>query len=181
MVPIYATVSFLSYFYYRHAVYFEVVRDCYEAFAIASFFGLLCHYTAPDLHSQKDYFRTLRPRGWVLPLSWFKKCCGGEKGICRTPRSGLTWFNVAESENLLRFSMLTQAADYLVWGLSVLLCAGLHDTCCAGYSSDWEILSGVAKSGFCACLGRPLLSLSLIFPKLIYNIRLWLLKVAASP
>lgn len=97
MVPIYATVSFLSYLFYRHALYFEVIRDCYEAFAIASFFALLCHYTAPNLHSQKDYFRTLKPKDWVLPVNWFKRCCGGERGIWRTPRSGLTWFNVRGS------------------------------------------------------------------------------------
>lgn len=97
MVPIYAIVSFLSYLFYRHALYFEVIRDCYEAFAIASFFALLCHYTASDLHSQKDYFRTLKPKEWVLPVNWFKRCCGGERGLWRTPRSGLTWFNVRGS------------------------------------------------------------------------------------
>ncbi|KAI4104063.1 MAG: hypothetical protein L6R37_003469 [Teloschistes peruensis] len=64
MVPIYATVSFLSYAFYWHAIYFEVIRDCYEAFAIASFFALLCHYIAPDLHNQKDYFRGLKPKPW---------------------------------------------------------------------------------------------------------------------
>ncbi|KAL9590709.1 MAG: hypothetical protein Q9203_000505 [Teloschistes exilis] len=91
MVPIYATVSFLSYAFYWHAIYFEVIRDCYEAFAIASFFALLCHYIAPDLHNQKDYFRGLKPKPWVWPLSWARKCCGN---MWRTPRSGLTWFNV---------------------------------------------------------------------------------------
>lgn len=91
MVPIYATVSFLSYAFYYHAIYFEVIRDCYEAFAIASFFALLCHYTAPDLHNQKDYFRGLKPRPWVWPLSWAAKCC---PNLWRTPRSGLTWFNI---------------------------------------------------------------------------------------
>lgn len=94
MVPIYAFVSFLSYFYYKHAIYFEVIRDCYEAFAIASFFALLCHYIAPDLRSQKDFFRGLQPRKWVLPISWFRACCCGDRGPWRTPRSGLTWFNV---------------------------------------------------------------------------------------
>ena len=96
LVPIYATVSFLSYYFYRHSVYFEVIRDCYEAFAIASFFALLCHYIAPDLHNQKDYFRGIRPKPWVWPASQFKKCCGGDRGIWRTPRSGLTWFNVSD-------------------------------------------------------------------------------------
>lgn len=113
MVPIYATVSFLSYLFYRHALYFEVIRDCYEAFAIASFFALLCHYTAPDLHSQKDYFRTLKPKEWVLPVNWFKRCCGGERGIWRTPRSGLTWFNVRGSPRLQE--RIFEAADTSAW------------------------------------------------------------------
>lgn len=94
MVPIYATVSFLSYLYYTHSIYFETLRDCYEAFAIASFFTLLCHYVADDLHQQKNYFRTVKPKKWVWPMGWIQKCWGGEKGIWRTPRSGLTWFNV---------------------------------------------------------------------------------------
>ncbi|KAF2270046.1 DUF300-domain-containing protein [Lojkania enalia] len=95
MIPIYATVSFLSYLYYRHAVYFEVIRDCYEAFAIASFFTLMCHYIAPNLHEQKEYFRNIEPKNWVWPLNWMQKCTGGaDKGWLRKPRSGLTWFNI---------------------------------------------------------------------------------------
>ncbi|KAF4634317.1 hypothetical protein G7Y89_g3797 [Cudoniella acicularis] len=56
--------------YYPHPVYvyFQVISDCYEAFAIASFFSLLCHYIAPNLHDQKQYFRTLQPKGWVLVI-----------------------------------------------------------------------------------------------------------------
>lgn len=95
MVPVYAAVSLLSYYYYNHSVYFEVIRDCYEAFAIASFFSLLCAYIAPDLHQQKVYFRTITPKKWVWPMKYFQKCTGGaDKGFLRTPRSGLTWFNV---------------------------------------------------------------------------------------
>ena len=45
MIPVYSIVSFLSYMFYRKAVYFEVLRDCYEAFAISSFFSLLCQTT----------------------------------------------------------------------------------------------------------------------------------------
>lgn len=95
MIPVYAVVSFLSYLNYHHAVYFEVIRDCYEAFAIASFFTLLCNYIAPSLHDQKDYFRSLKPKNWLWPMTWLQKCTGGqEKGIFRRPMSGLTWFNV---------------------------------------------------------------------------------------
>ncbi|KIW70662.1 hypothetical protein PV04_02907 [Phialophora macrospora] len=95
MIPIYAAVSLLSFYYYRHSVYFEVIRDCYEAFAIASFFSLMCAYLAPDLHQQKIYFRTIKPKKWVWPMGYLQKITGGaEKGWLRNPRSGLTWFNV---------------------------------------------------------------------------------------
>jgi hypothetical protein len=96
MIPVYAVVSLISYVFYRHAIYWEVLRDCYEAFAIASFFTLLCHYLEPTLHDQKDYFRRVTPRNWVWPLPWMQKCTGGkERGWLRIPRSGLTWFNVS--------------------------------------------------------------------------------------
>ncbi|KAH7631159.1 organic solute transporter Ostalpha-domain-containing protein [Sordaria sp. MPI-SDFR-AT-0083] len=96
MVPIYACSSFLSLRFYYHAIYFQVLSDCYEAFAISSFFSLMCHYIAPDLHSQKEYFREMQPiKDWVWPINWMAKCCGGHrKGPWRTPRSGLTWFNI---------------------------------------------------------------------------------------
>ncbi|KIV76855.1 hypothetical protein PV11_08710 [Exophiala sideris] len=94
MVPVYAAVSLLSYYYYNHSVYFEVIRDCYEAFAIASFFSLLSAYIAPDLHQQKIYFRTITPKNWIFPIRQMQRCAGGPNGWLRTPRSGLTWFNV---------------------------------------------------------------------------------------
>ncbi|KAI0965228.1 organic solute transporter Ostalpha-domain-containing protein [Xylaria arbuscula] len=95
MVPIYATASFLSLYFYWHAVYFQVISEAYEAFAISSFFALMCHLVAPDLHEQKNFFRQLYPiKPWLLPVNWFAKCCGGDRGCWRTPKSGLTWFNV---------------------------------------------------------------------------------------
>jgi hypothetical protein len=95
MIPVYATVSFLSIVYYKHAVYFQVLRDCYEAFAISSFFTLMCEYVAPGLHEQKKYFRALEPVNWVWGVFFMQKCTGGENhGPFRKPRSGLTWFNV---------------------------------------------------------------------------------------
>jgi len=95
MIPIYTSTTFLSYVFYRHATYFGFVRDCYEAYAIASFFTLMCHYVAPDLHRQKSYFRGAQPKNWAFPLSWLQRVAGGENnGWLRRPRSGLTWFNV---------------------------------------------------------------------------------------
>ncbi|CAG7942588.1 unnamed protein product [Penicillium olsonii] len=93
MVPVYSLVAWLSILFYHDSVYFEVLGDCYEAFCISAFFSLMCHYIAPDLHSQKDYFRGIQPKQWLWPLNWLQKCCGGER-IWRTPRSGLTWFNI---------------------------------------------------------------------------------------
>lgn len=107
MIPVYSVVSFLGYYFYHHFVYYQVIRDCYDAFAIASFFSLLCHYTAPDLHGQKDYFRMLTPKNWLLPVTWFQKCCGSQRqGPWRIPRSGLTWFNVCLSVDLWLFSLI---------------------------------------------------------------------------
>lgn len=94
MVPVYAMVSFLSIYFYHHSVYYEVLRDCYEAFAIASFFSLMCSYLGDDLHNVKNYFRQIKPKPWIWPMKWIQKCTGGQNGAFRTPRSGLTWFNI---------------------------------------------------------------------------------------
>lgn len=114
MIPIYSTVSFLSYLYYKHSIYFEVLRDCYEAFAIASFFTLLCNYIAPNLHEQKDYFRQVQPINWFWGVFGLQKCTGGkDKGILRIPRSGLTWFNV-RSLTSLSYSSCLIGVDILI-------------------------------------------------------------------
>jgi hypothetical protein len=83
MIPIYSILSFFSLIFTEQAVYLEVLRSGYEAYVIASFFTLLCHYIAPNLHEQKEYFRNLQPKRWMFPLRRVK-----------TPRSGLTWFNI---------------------------------------------------------------------------------------
>lgn len=95
MIPVYAVGTLCQIQWYWHAIYFQVMSDCYEAFAIASFFALLCHYVAPDLHSQKNFFRDLQPiKPWVWPVTWFAWAMKGERGPWRTPKSGLTWFNI---------------------------------------------------------------------------------------
>ncbi|KAG0124822.1 organic solute transporter Ostalpha-domain-containing protein [Tuber indicum] len=92
MIPIYAITSWLSYVWYWHAIYWEVARDCYEAFAIASFFTLLCAYVAPDLRGQKDFFASMDVKPWPWPITWINKCMN--KRQIRKPRNGLTWFNL---------------------------------------------------------------------------------------
>lgn len=94
MIPIYTLTSFLCIYFYKWTVYFELIGYCYEPFAIASFFTLLCSYIAPELHDQKEFFRQVEPINWVWPIPWLQKCTGGQNGLWRKPRSGLTWFNV---------------------------------------------------------------------------------------
>ncbi|KAK8090849.1 Transmembrane protein [Apiospora phragmitis] len=85
MIPIYSISAFLCIWKYWHAVYYQVISDCYEAFAISSFFALMCHYVAPDLHEQKEYFRYMSPmKPWVWPVNWFAKCCGGDLAMTIT-------------------------------------------------------------------------------------------------
>lgn len=93
MIPIYSITTMFSYVWYWHAIYWEVGRDFYEAFAIAAFFALLCQYIGPDLSAQKEYFAdSFVVEPWPWPATWINKCC---KGKLRAPRSGLTWFNVS--------------------------------------------------------------------------------------
>lgn len=91
MVPIYSVLTMFSYVWYWHEVYWTVARDCYEAFAVASFFSLMCCYIAPELHEQKVFFATMRVEPWPWPVNWINKCIGGK---WRPPRNGLTWFNI---------------------------------------------------------------------------------------
>lgn len=65
MIPIYSATSFLCICFYRESVYHELIGNCYEPFAIASFFTLLCQYIAPDVHSQKEYFGHIEPKNWL--------------------------------------------------------------------------------------------------------------------
>ncbi|KAK6354994.1 hypothetical protein TWF696_004120 [Orbilia brochopaga] len=90
MLPVYAIITTFSYGYYWWAIYFEVIRDCYEAFALGSFFFLMTYLIAPTLHEQKQFFRRWEPKPWPWPANWCLKI-----GIpFRAPRSGLTWFNI---------------------------------------------------------------------------------------
>jgi len=49
-VPIYATGSFLSLVYPQHEMYFDSIRDCYEAVTIYSFLQLLLAYIGGKPH-----------------------------------------------------------------------------------------------------------------------------------
>ena len=121
MVPVYSVFTLLSNWYYWHSVYFQLISATYAAIAVTSYFALLCHYVAPYMHDYKDFLRGVTPKPWgnffPIPIGWLGACCGGERGIWRTPRSGLTWFNVSQpSVHLLP---LLTCADSMVRSLSV--------------------------------------------------------------
>jgi len=161
MIPIYSTVSFLSYLHYKHAVYYQVLRDCYEAFAIASFFTLMCHYIAPNLHEQKVFFRTMEPVNWFWGVFGLQKCTGGEnKGPFRKPRSGLTWFNVripwSKSLGCRGRGCVDMIVGCLDRRLPILLHPRpLYDS--LGCRGAWRsVLRAQSEPGFCAYLGDVL-------------------------
>ncbi|SPO28486.1 uncharacterized protein UTRI_04883 [Ustilago trichophora] len=73
MVPIYAIVSFMSYLFYHEALYYQTIRDCYEAVLVTSFFYLILAYTGDTRAEQHAVFRNIdiKDRFWVWPLgSW---------------------------------------------------------------------------------------------------------------
>uniref|UniRef100_V5E396 DUF300-domain-containing protein n=1 Tax=Kalmanozyma brasiliensis (strain GHG001) TaxID=1365824 RepID=V5E396_KALBG len=73
MVPVYSIVSFLSYLFYKEALYYQTIRDCYEAVLVTSFFYLILAYTGDTRAEQHAVFRNieLEDRFWVWPLgSW---------------------------------------------------------------------------------------------------------------
>lgn len=99
MVPIYSVTSFLSYFFYNEALYFQLVRDCYEAFVISSFFHLLLSYLScpepteeeasppPSIkklerHKRlKEVFKDVKVGKWMFPFGAVKwRPAGGGKG-----------------------------------------------------------------------------------------------------
>ncbi|TKY89695.1 hypothetical protein EX895_001480 [Sporisorium graminicola] len=74
MVPIYAIVSFMSYLFYEQALYYQTIRDCYEAVLVTSFFYLILAYTGDTRAEQHAVFRNLDvgDRFWVWPLGRWK-------------------------------------------------------------------------------------------------------------
>ncbi|KAI0090503.1 organic solute transporter Ostalpha-domain-containing protein [Irpex rosettiformis] len=87
MVPLYAIISTASFLFWNHSTPLLLVRDCYEAIVLTSFFYLLLLYISPDPEQQKDVFRKhglshfndrLRlangepPRNWMFPFGRLK-------------------------------------------------------------------------------------------------------------
>jgi len=83
MVPVYAIDSWLSFRLYWLSVYFDLFRDCYEAFVINEFYSLLIEYTGGYKQS-KEVFSEKPPFNLMAPL-----CCiniSPRRGLLRTCR-----------------------------------------------------------------------------------------------
>jgi len=66
MVPVYSIDSWLSFRFYWLSVYFDLFRDCYEAFVIYEFYSLLVEYTggyekSKSTLEQKPSFKLVIP------------------------------------------------------------------------------------------------------------------------
>lgn len=71
MIPVYSIISFLSYRFYKEAIYYETIRDCYEAFVLYSFFVLLLTYLGDDNQSQRSKMTATEKRQLPFPLSCY--------------------------------------------------------------------------------------------------------------
>ncbi|VUZ52226.1 unnamed protein product, partial [Hymenolepis diminuta] len=72
LVPLYAFQSWLSLMFLRHQdfyVYFDTIRDCYEAFVIYSFLSLCYEYLGGESCIMAEI------RGKEIPYSWFFCTC----------------------------------------------------------------------------------------------------------
>jgi hypothetical protein len=106
MVPIYALISFASFLFWvrgnigrlscdpaksrngqNHSTPLILIRDCYEAIVLTSFFYLLLTFLSPNPEEQKEVFRLhgisrendrqrkrkgQKPQKWVFPLGFIK-------------------------------------------------------------------------------------------------------------
>lgn len=81
MVPIYALDSFVSFRLYYISVYFDLARDCYEAFVIQNFFCLMLEYQG-GYHKIKESFAQRDNVKLVFPLNFIT--VKPKRGLLRT-------------------------------------------------------------------------------------------------
>ncbi|KAF0541708.1 organic solute transporter Ostalpha-domain-containing protein [Gigaspora margarita] len=72
IIPIYAVISWLSYRFFHYSIYFEAVRDCYEAFVIAAFFALLTQYVEDSTEETKEILNNIEKKSCPFPLGCYR-------------------------------------------------------------------------------------------------------------
>ena len=62
---------------WKEALYFQLLRDCYEAVVIASFFSLLLYYLGDNEQEHALVFKNVQFKKWIWPLGrWRYKPSG---------------------------------------------------------------------------------------------------------
>lgn len=69
---VFAVASWLGFFWYRDAVYFEVVRDGYEGLTIASFMVLMLLYLSSSPMEQRELLAAKEKRRWPFPFGCWR-------------------------------------------------------------------------------------------------------------
>ena len=72
MSPIYALISWLSYRFYYESTYYITIRDCYEAFVLASFFILLLQYLGDSPEEQRRQLVNTKKQSLMMPLCFLR-------------------------------------------------------------------------------------------------------------
>lgn len=75
MSPVYAVDSWLSIQFRHYALYFNLIRDCYEAYALYCFFALLIKYVESedaDGRPVEDILEHEEPNKYPVPLCFLK-------------------------------------------------------------------------------------------------------------
>ena len=122
MVPVYAIASWLSLLLAQHTLYFNLARDCYEAYVLYQFFALLVHYfdaaQGADMDAGRgdtataDYLERLPARYHPFP------CC------CLPPIRPGAQFLLATKRCILQYVLVKPAAALLA---ATLQLAGLYE------------------------------------------------------
>jgi heme/copper-type cytochrome/quinol oxidase subunit 4 len=73
MCPFYAILSFLSYFWWKESLYFELVRDSYEALVIASFFYLILECAGANTVELAISLKNCDFHKWLWPLGKIRR------------------------------------------------------------------------------------------------------------
>mmetsp|Transcript_8624 Transcript_8624/g.35933 ORF Transcript_8624/g.35933 Transcript_8624/m.35933 type:complete len:347 (+) Transcript_8624:214-1254(+) len=84
MVPIYSLDSFLSMRFHEWALYLDMLRDCYEAYVLYSFFSLLVAYLG-GVEELEELLELIPPQAHPFPLCNLPKYKPGSKFLlwCR--------------------------------------------------------------------------------------------------
>jgi hypothetical protein len=70
MPPVYATISFFSYRYFRSYTYYALVEAIYEALAVAAFLMLLIQFVGVNTKEQKEIIASKQKLKMPIPF-----CC----------------------------------------------------------------------------------------------------------